>query len=169
MPDLARIDEICDGVVARIEANWPDKSAPDEVAAVDEVDIVTDPLEESYIGAARKVYVIADAYDNPEISARGSDFNTYTVMILIARLYTKDDSGTSLKDFVRAERRWVQESVYKPLTDIRGARLLKDDDNEGLLPVAPSLVEVPCDVEELRERKLFLSQVRVTYQEDARA
>lgn len=169
MPGLARIDEVCDAVVAKIEAAWTDLAAPSAVQAVDEIDIVTDPREGDVI-EGRQVYVLPDAYDNPEASARGYDFNDYSVEIIIARLYRgADEESMLLKDWVRAERYWVEQTVYKPLTDVRGEKLLSESESGGLWPVSPSSVEVPFETAELRDKKLFFSVVRVTFREDVEA
>ncbi len=166
MPDLARIDEVCDAVVAKIAAIWGvDSQPPNGVQVDDDPEIVTDPTEANVI-QGRQVYVLPDAYDNPESSARGFDWNDYTVVVIIARLYTDAFAETPLKEWVRAERYWVEQTIYQPLTDIRGERLLPDSDSGGLYPVSPSGVETPYDSEELRERKLFFSVVRVTFRED---
>lgn len=167
MPSLARIDEVVDAVVAKIADDW-EPSEPDAVAAADIIEFQTDAKHPQCI-RGRQVRVRPDSYDNPEATARGYDWNTYAVEIVVARLYRgADTDGLSLAEWVRAERRWVEQMIYKPLTDIRGDRLLADD-SDGLIPFSPSGVEEPCDEDELRDRNLFLSIVRVTFREDATA
>lgn len=168
MPDLARIDEVVDAVVAKIAAAW-NSSSPDAVEAADEIEFQTDAQHPDCI-KGRQVRVRADSYDNPEPAARGYDWNQYTVEICVARLFrTADADGLSLKEWVRAERRWVEQNVYGLLTNPRSTPLLPDSSSGGLVPWAPSGVEEPCDEDELRDRRLFLSVVRVTFREDAAA
>lgn len=158
---LARIDEVVDGVAAAIEATWS-PTAPDEVLVEDEFRIITDPSDPDVI-KGRKVYVLPETYDTPEPASRGEDFQDYGVVVLIAKLYSA--AGRPTKAWVRAERYWVEQNIYRPLTDPRNV-LLPASASGGLYAVAPSSVDPPYDVDELRERKLFLSLVRITFREE---
>lgn len=158
---LARIDEVVDGVAAAITDLWA-PVGPDEVVVDDDFKIVTDPSKADVI-TGRKVYVLPESYDTPEPASRGEDFQDYGVVVLIAKLYT--DGGRPTKAWVRAERYWVEQNIYLPLTDPRNV-LLPESDSGGLYAVAPSGVDPPYDVDELRERKLFLSLVRLTFREE---
>jgi len=163
---LARIDEVVDAVVAVIAADWS-PSAPDSVSAEDAPEFNTDP-DEGEVMSGRQVRVLPDSYDSPDAASRAQDVNDYTVVVVVAELYP--DAGPVPAAWVRERRRWVQDVLFAPLTNPR-TRLLAvpGEPGSGLWSVAPSAVETVYDVDELRERKVFLSVLRLTFREHADA
>jgi len=138
----ARIVDLCDAVVALL---------PTGAERVYEVSIDAETLE------GRAVYVFPSKYGYLEVLTRADDQSEYAVSVLIAERYP--DAGPAPKAWLDERVEWVQDNVLDVLDDPRGAEPV-----EGYVPWQ-SEVQTVYDVEELVNRKLFLSVVVITYRQ----
>jgi hypothetical protein len=155
----ARIAEVRDAAAAKITAAWS-PADPDGVVARYRVDI------DSATHEGRKVYVFPSATASPEPATRGEDVFDYTLAFMVIERFTAADGmGDPAEAWVDERVAWV-EWLWKLLGDARAERLLADeeDPDSGLWPEVAEITTV-YDLEELAERKLFVSVVTVTYRE----
>jgi hypothetical protein len=157
-PALARIDEVADAVVARVKAEW-NPTSPSAVTAPDVPELDTKKLK------GRQVYVLPDSFTGGPVT-RAEDANDYTLVLLVAEVYPH--GGTVDKKWRRERTAFCEWLVNDVLGDPRAARLLavEGDPNSGLWPESAEVSTV-YDVEELEERKLLLSVLRITFREHA--
>lgn len=161
-PEVARIDAVCDAVVAAIAAAW-EPVAPDQVSAPDVPDLETENMR----GRGRQVYVLPGPYTgNP--ATRASDSNEYTVYVLVAELYP--DGGVPEPDWRRRRTAFCEWLINDVLGNPRTVRLLATDGdpNSGLWPESAEAV-VACDFVRLDQTKLFYAELTITYREIAAA
>jgi hypothetical protein len=156
--ELARIDQVCDAVVARIQDAW-NPSAPDEVRAPDDFELESSKIE------GRRVEVFGDTYLGNPVT-RGQDFNDYTLVVLVSEKFP--DEGEVDRAWRRRLTRFCEWLLNDVIADPRGPRLLptEGDPNSGLWPQSAEVVTV-YDTEELSQKKLFFCVMRVTYREHA--
>lgn len=153
----ARIVEVRNGVVARVAAWW-EPAAPDEVSAPWDLDLDTGKMK------GRKVQVFPSTYTGGPVT-RGQDQDDYTLVVLVAEVF--EPSGDIPPEWVDERVAWC-ESLLDLLGDPRAERLLAVDGapDSGLWPETAECTTV-YDLEELTERKLFLSVLTITYREHA--
>lgn len=106
----------------------------------------------------RWVCIMAPEYSDGGPASRGEDVTSYTFDILIAELY--EGTGKVPLAWRRERTAWVKEKVYDTLSDAR-------------TPLGgtayPDRVEVFNGWQELGEKKMFWSQVTITFIEHADA
>lgn len=151
----ARVTEVRDAAVGRV-GDWWAPVAPDEVVGLSRVDIDSATL------TGRKVYVFRSAYARAP-ATRGEDQGDYTLQVMVVERYA--DPGDPTEPWVD-ERVDFCDQLVEVLGDARGGRLLADpgDPTSGLWPETAEVAEVH-DIEELAERKLFVSIMTVMYRE----
>lgn len=149
MPVDARIDQVCDAVVARLREANPGLS----VEAVDAEDI---PEEAP---AVRTVYVLPAGYGQFETVTRGVDANDYRVAVVV---FDRTDPPAS-KAWRKGLTAFVEQKVYAPLQDAREESHLLG----VMVPQAAEVVEV-YDPERLMEGQFF-SELLFTFREYAAA
>lgn len=156
----ARIIEVRDAVVTKIGNAWVSRgSIDDAVTGPWRLDIKTKDH------AGRQVYVFPSTYTGGPTN-RLQDQNEYTLVILVAEVNrTAGDPTEAWMDERALFCEWLANTV---LGDPRGANLLAvdGDPDTGLWPESVEVTAV-YDVEELAERKLFLSVITATYREHA--
>lgn len=159
MPN-ARIVEVRNAVVERIGNAWVSRSSIDDaVTGPWRLDLETKKLK------GRQVYVFPSTYTGGPAN-RLEDQNDYTVVILVAEVYREPGD---VPDVWLDERalfcEWLANEV---LGDPRTERLLAvdGDSTSGLWPESAEVTTV-YDIEELAERKLFLSVLTIMYREQA--
>ncbi len=155
----ARIVEVRDAVVERIAAWW-EPAAPDEVIGPWEIDLDTRELK------GRRVQVFPSTYAGGPVS-RLSDQNDYSIVIVVAELYP--DDGPIGARWIDGLVGWC-EQLLNEIGSVRAARLLavEGQPDSGLWPETAECTTV-YDLEELTERKLFLSVLTVLYREQVEA
>lgn len=156
----ASVLAIADAVVALIASEWNAypggaMGASDGAARVYEVEIITDP-DDAAVLVGRQVYVFPAGYSTAQPATRGQDFRDYQITVLCCERYTGQGSCPTawLDDRVY----WAEQVVWRPL------------DNPRLTPVAAGVYPiraevVPYDIEELVQRKLWLSVTNATLRE----
>lgn len=153
----ARIVEVRNAVVARILAAWVGRGADDNVTGPYRLDIDTKKLK------GRQVYVFPSSTTGGP-AYRGDDQNDYTLVVLVAEVYTGKGNPPDAWVDARVEFcEWLNQTV---LGDPRAPRLLAVEgvEDSGLWPETAEVTTV-YDIEELAEKKLFLSVLGVTYRE----
>lgn len=156
----ARIVEVRNAAVTKIGNAWVSRgSADDAVSGPWRLDLDTKKLK------GRQVFVFPSSYLGGPAN-RLEDQSDYTLVVLVAEVFR----GTGdVPDAWCDERalfcEWLANTV---LGDPRGERLLavEGDPDSGLWPESVEVTTV-YDVEELAERKLFLSVITATFREDA--
>lgn len=155
----ARITEVRDAVYDLVDNAWVSRSGPDDlVVKASRLDI------RARDHAGRKVYVFRSAVLGVPVS-REHDQDDYEIGLLVVEKPT--DAGDPDEAWVdqRVEFcQWLLDTVG----NAREVRLLPASASGGLWPQAAQ-IDVVCDVEELSERKLFVSLLTVTYREFAAA
>lgn len=154
----ARITEVRDAVAERVRSWWGPTGA-DEVVALYRVQIDADEL------VGRKVYVIPTTFAGVPAD-RGEDQDDYTFAVIVAEKYPSESAGDPAEAWVDERVAWCERLLQGVLGSARGTRILAASATGGLWPEAAELTAV-YDVEELAERKLFLSVLTVTYREHA--
>lgn len=151
----ARITEVRNGVVDKITSAWG-PTGNDAVIGLTRVDI------DSKAVAGRKVYVFRSGYSTTPAD-RGEDQGDYTVAVMVVERYT--GQGDPPETWIDDRVDWC-EWLVRLLGDPRGDRLLATagDPYSGLWPQSAE-VTVVHDIEELAEKKLFVSVLSVTYRE----
>jgi len=145
--------EVADAVVDKINTAW----APVGNDSVSREYLT--PIEvENIIG--RKVYVFAADYSD-EWETRSENLSSYTIALIVAERC--QDAGQPSKTWLDERVKFVNEKVWDVLSDVRTGRLL---DNT----VWPQTAEVLVyDVPLLNEKKLFWSEIEISYREVAEA
>lgn len=138
----ARILDLCDAVVALLPAG---------AERVYEVSIEAESL------ATRVVYVFPTTYGYLETLTRKDDQSEYKVSILIAERYT--GAGAAPNAWLDERIEWVQDNILDVLDDPRSSEPV-----DGYVPWQSEVSPV-YDIEELVQRKLFLSVVVITYRQ----
>lgn len=160
----ARITEVRNAVVALINAAWVSReSIDDQVIGKTRVDIDSEKHK------GRKVYVFRSTYTgNP--ANRDEDENDYTIALMVVeRFAAASGMGDPPESWVDARVEWCA-WLLNVIGDARGPRLLAltGQPGSGLWPEVAE-VTVVHDLEELAERKLFVSVLTATYREQAEA
>jgi len=153
----ARITEVRNAVAAAINAAWVSReSVNDEVVTLSRVTI------DSATHAGRKVYVFRSAYAEVPVT-RDEDQGDYTIAVMVVERYA--GQGHPPESWVDARVDWC-EWLVNLLGDARGPRLLavEGQPDSGLWPEVAEVTTVH-DLEELTEKKLFVSVLNVTYRE----
>lgn len=143
-------------VVALIEANWTPDDPDSGVVNESYPDINADKFK------GRKVYVLRAARAD-ELATREDDQNDYALALFVVEKYP--DAGKADEEWIDERIAW-SEWLLKLVGDVRTVRLLQDpaEPFSGLWPELAELA-VALDVEEIKERKLYVSQINVTYRE----
>lgn len=149
---MARTIEVRDGLKDRIDELWPvvDRASAD--------DLVLTPWTfriEADKHKGRKVYIFPSAYLT-EIASRSSDRGDYIYVLIVVERYR--EAGVPPDEWID-ERVNFCEWLINNIGDARGPKLL-----DSLWPET-SGVSVVFDLEELTEKKLFVSVLNVTYRE----
>ena len=150
MPALARVNEVCDEIVAYLQTNWSG-TAP--------------TIERSYMAAFQvedftgpKVFVIPSAYGQVEIATRASDIDGYTISIVFVEKYTAA-AETIPTAWIDERVRLVEQQIYEPLGDHR------DEAITGLWPETAT-VNTIFDLDFLHQTRLFISEVEIELREE---
>ena len=150
----ARIVEVRDAVVERVAAWWG-PSAPDEVLGPAEFDLDTSKM------LGRQVRVFPSTYTGGPVD-RSGDQNDYTVVIAVTEVFR--DAGEVPAAWVDELVAW-SERLLNAVGSVRAERLLATGEaGSGLWPETAECTTV-YDLEELTERKLFLSVLTIMYRE----
>lgn len=156
----ARINEVRDALAERVREIWG-PTAPDEVVACHRVEIDSRKI------AGRKVYVFGTAYGGYPVTRATNEYE-YALSILVVEKFADPDgeAATEVTDEWIDERVAFVDALVVGLTDARAANLLtdEDDDSVGLWPQTYD-VQAVLDTRELTEKKLFVSQLDITYRE----
>lgn len=148
------ITAVRDAVVALVEGQWDRDNPDDEVIGRSYPDIDTAKL------TGRKVYVLRAAEAGVPAD-RGEDQNDYAFIVLVAEKFP--DAGDAPEEWIDERVAWC-EWLLRVLGDPRTVRLLAavGEPTSGLWPEEAEIAVV-IDVQEISQRKLFLSQINVTY------
>ncbi len=152
---LSRVIEICEAVAGGIFSRWS-PSAPDAVQRVYESEIITEPTAPNVI-TGRQVYVFPTSYVTAELATRGTNRLEHVVTVVLAELYTT--AGPVTNAWLDERLLWAEQTVWHPLDDPRQPAILA-----GVWPQRAEVI--PYDIEELVQRKLWLSWVTATLRED---
>lgn len=157
----ARIIEVCDAVVARLQAVWAAQSPP--MTATAERSYGLDDVDPNKLPAGVPlVRVFPTAYGRADLLTRAGDVKTRDVsLVVLCRAPTLPPA----KAWVDAQLAFVDGLVYGPLQDVRAVPALPDPCT-NLYPDAASVVEV-FDPDSLRAAGLFVSEIAVNYREYA--
>lgn len=147
MPD-ARIDSVCDLVKAAIEAGVTVGDGT-TVTTDDPYGSIVDP-DAPNAATGRVVWVFPNAEAQIAQASKTKQLNGYTISVQTIARYP--EAGEPPSEWVRQERKWVQDYVRDLLSPARGC------------PVTGYYCEqstwtVPTDWELLRSLKLFFSTV----------
>ncbi len=151
----ARVIDICEAVANGIYSRWG-PVAPDGVQRVYESEIITEPTAPNVI-TGRQVYVFPTSYVTAELATRGANRLEHVVTVVLAELYTS--AGAVPVAWLDARLLWAEQMVWHPLDDPRQPAILT-----GVWPQRAEVI--PYDIEELVQRKLWLSWVTATLRED---
>lgn len=156
---MARIIEARDALKQLIDAAWPvgerESAEDDEVLTPWVFRIEAEKVR------GRKVFVFPSAYAT-ELVTRASDRGDYTFVLLVVERYR--EQGDPPDEWVD-ERVNFCEQLADAAGDARGPRLLATNSRDGLWPETAEVTTV-FDLEELTERKLFVSVLTITYREE---
>lgn len=155
---MARIIQARDALKEKIDTLWPvetrESQTDDEVLTPWAFRIEAEKV------VGRKVFVFPSAYTN-ELATRVSDRDDYTFVILVVERYREQGDPP---DEWTDERVEFCEWLLNTVGDARGQRLLATNHLDGLWPETSEVTTV-FDLEELTERKLFMSVLTITYRE----
>ena len=150
----ARIVEVRDAVVERVAAWWR-PAAPDEVKGPAECDLDTSQM------LGRRVQVFPSTYTGGPVD-RSDDQNDYTVVLVVTEVF-KDAEEVPVA-WVDELMAWTEE-LLNEVGSVRAERLLATaEPGSGLWPETAECTTV-YDLEELTDKKLFLSVLTVLYRE----
>jgi hypothetical protein len=146
----ARLVEVAEAVVERLTKRLDDPaSATVEREYVVEIDAAK--LE------GRKVYVLPGGVENQGPASRAEDFDDYKVGVVVVERHAGQRSD--LSEWADERVLWVQTQIWERLQDVREGLLL-----DCLWPQLSNWLAYDYDL--LREKKLFWSEVEVTFRED---
>jgi hypothetical protein len=157
---VARIILARDALKDRIDEIWTDRGDPDN----DEVLAPWSYRIDSKALTGRKVLVFPTTYAGVPVT-RDEDQDDYGFVLLVVERYTEQgDPPDAWVD----ERVDFCEQLLEAVGNPRLFRLLAEegDPDSGLWPQEAGVNPV-YDVEELQERKLFMSALEITYREHA--
>lgn len=150
MPD-ARLIEVADAVVTRITSNL-DVPGSATVAREYTIDVRAEDV------SGRLVYVLPGGVENQGPATRSDDFDDYKIGVVIVERYT--GTAADRKAWLDARLLWVQTQIWDRLQDVRAYGLL-------LSSLWPQLSNwLAYDYELLRQKKLFWSELEITFRED---
>jgi hypothetical protein len=156
----ARIVEVRNAVVTRINGAWTSRgSIDDAVSGPWRLDLDTKKVK------GRQVYVFPSSYSGgPE--NRLEDENDYTLVVLVAEVYR--GTGDPPDEWLDERALFCEWLANEVLGDPRAERLLAEpsDPGSGLWPESVEVTTV-YDVDELVQKKLFLSVLTATFREQA--
>ena len=156
---MARIIEARDALKEKIDTLWPvetrESQTDDEVLTPWLFRIEADKV------VGRKVFLFPSAYAT-EFATRASDRGDYTFVLLVVERYR--EQGDPPDEWVDGRVSFC-EWLANVTGDARGPRLLATNHLDGLWPEVAEVTTV-FDLEELTERKLFLSVLTITYREE---
>ena len=158
----ARVLVLADLVAAKIADAWrqydPAFAAPSEVVRdwPDEIGVTPDQAESLLTG--RKVYVFATAFGAPEMADRGDLLKRYQIIAQVVERYAA--AGSAPRAWVDARVNFVEAVVYDVLRDPHAELSPFTPDPEN-----PGEIDLVCDLDSLRKRKLFLSYATFTFTE----
>ncbi len=152
----ARVVEVRNGLREKIDAYWTVRSDEDNDEVIGRW--LFDIASETLLG--RKVIIVPVSYLTG-VANRTEDRGDYQLVVVVVERYT--EQGPATDEWVDDRVMWC-ELLMTHITDPRAAKLLATNDEDGLWPdVSDVLV---YDVEELTQRKLFLSVITVTFREE---
>lgn len=158
----ARIVEVRNAIVTKVGNAWVSRgSIDDAVTGPWRLDIDTKKLK------GRQVFVFPSTYTgNP--ANRAQDQNEYTLVLLVAEVYRGTPAGDPPDAWIDERVLFCEWLANDVLGNPRAERLLavEGESESGLWPESVEVTTV-YDVEELAERKLFLSVITATFREDA--
>ena len=155
----ARIIDVRDALAERINDAWAaDMEDADEVLTPYRFDI------DSATHTGRKVYVFPSTYTGVP-ATRADDQNDYGLVVIVVERYTL--AGDPPDEWIDERVTWC-EWLLGIVGNARGDRLLATGDDDGLWPETAECTTV-YDLEELSERKLFVSVITLTLREHAAA
>ncbi len=143
----SRVLTVCDACVAAISTFWS-PTGDDSVERLYEVDLDASTL------TGRKVYVFPAGTAWVELGTRAGDVHDERVQVLVVERYT--DAGPATKQWVDERVEFVQDAVLDLLDDPREQPVTGYWCQE-------SAVDPVYDIEELTQRKLFLSLASFTF------
>lgn len=149
MPN-ARLIEVADAVTDRIEATLDDPAST-TVSREYTLDIKAASV------TGRLVYVLPGGVENQGPANRATDYDHYKIGVVVVERYT--GTGPAPKEWLDARLLWVESQIWNRLQDVRQGLLLG-----CLWPQLSNWLAYDYDL--LREKKLFWSELEITYRED---
>ncbi len=151
----ATVREICDAVVTKVAAFWT-PIAPNEVVRTYLPDVTE---ATGFLG--RRVWVAPLDYGQADIASRAEDRNSFTVGVTVAERFT--DAGRPTRAWCDTRIDFVAD-LWELLTAVRNPPLFPSPLDDVIAITGE--VDIAFDPDLLREKKVFFSQLTLTYERD---